>query len=160
MRLLFSAVLFVGVVSLSACGGNENNNNPDAGTPTNPLACQGNEPSVTSQQLFTDVVGSAGQCNTCHFTGAPTGTGGGVVMDTAATLAANSGKDSAYGSGIKVVDPNHPENSTMFLKSAGGSPDFKGPHGESVGARMPQGLQPLTDAQVTEIKNWICSGAQ
>jgi hypothetical protein len=83
-------------------------------------------------------------------------------MDSATTLKATVGLDSTFPGGLKVTDANHSENSTLFLKAAGGTTPggIRGPNGQSVGNKMPNNGLTLTEPMLTEIKNWICSGAQ
>ncbi len=61
---------------------------------------------------------------------------------------------------MKIVDPGNLGNTVLWLKVLGGDAAGKrGPHGERVYGAMPLGAG-LTAKQKTEIKNWICSGAQ
>lgn len=166
MRRILVAVCVVaaGVVG-AGCGGGGENGGPDGGTDggsANPLACGTDVADVTAQQLYDGVIKDpSNTCLTCHSgTGS---SGGGVVMDSVAALTMNVGKASAYAtasSPIKVVEANRPENSTLYLKCAGGSNEgIKGPNGASVGPKMPVGAEPLSAAELKQVKDWICSGA-
>ncbi|MBX5480290.1 MAG: hypothetical protein IRZ16_00355 [Myxococcaceae bacterium] len=166
MRRILLSGLMCGALALAACGGGDNGG-PDGGTnENNPNACGDDVQSVTAQELFDSVINGTGACTSCHYAGAGTATNGDLVMDSVEALKATTGATTAYaitGSTLKVVDPNHSENSTMFLKVAGGStvtPPVKGPKGESVGAQMPQGLPPLSAEDLKMVKDWICSGAK
>ncbi|MGE3499000.1 MAG: hypothetical protein AB7N53_14020 [Candidatus Binatia bacterium] len=57
----------------------------------------------------------------------------------------------AGNSGMKRVDPMHPENSFLLVKLAGPPPDQ--------GSRMPLSGDPLTEAEMALIGAWIAGGA-
>jgi hypothetical protein len=104
-------------------------------------------------------------CNNCHAPGGG-GVGAPFEWDTLEKTLASVGQPSTY-QPLKIVDAanldpnNNLRNSTMYLKSIGGSPAYKGPHCESVGGRMPQSpYPPLSDAQIVVLKSWICGGAR
>jgi hypothetical protein len=60
-----------------------------------------------------------------------------------------------------VVAPNDLTNSTMWLKTLGGTPaGYYSDACVSVGPIMPQSIStPIPTAQLDLIKGWICSGA-
>lgn len=151
------ALMAFAVVAASGCGG-DSNPGTDGGTTSDIYKCDGAE-AVTTAQLQSEIF--ATRCATCHTTDTPSQPGN---MTTTAQTQALVGKASNYattaGSTLKYVDPNNLQNSTMYLKVLGHPRDFKGPKGEIVGqSRMPQGSEPLTDAQIGRIKSWICTGA-
>jgi cytochrome c5 len=135
--------------ALLACGGEPNNTPPDAG----PLACGSNHPEVSTEQIFNEIFEPT--CKTCHASGS---SGTTFFADDAAMLQAAVGQDSAYPGTVKVIDPGHPENSTLFIKVSGGSPKHRAPDGTPVGGQMPQGGT-LTEEQVQRFQDWICTGA-
>jgi hypothetical protein len=161
MRRLSTSIAMIASVLLAACGGTSSENQPDAGTDggivANENACGTGVTPVTATQLFNDVIQS--NCSSCHFAGAPDNS---LVMNSATALQATVGQASTFPGGLKVTDPNHSENSTLFLKAAGGTTPggIRGPNGQSVGNKMPNNGLSLTETQLSEIKNWICSGAQ
>ena len=116
-------------------------------------------PKVTTAQLQTELLET--RCKTCHNVDNDPAIPGN--MSTAAKAQELVGKVASYattaGSTLKVVDPNNPQNSSLYLKVLGGGTKYKGPKNEAVGAQMPQGQTPLSAADMTKIKNWICTGA-
>jgi hypothetical protein len=52
---------------------------------------------------------------------------------------------------IDRVEPGDPTNSYLYRKVVGGN--------GIIGDRMPSGLPPLSDAQVTLLRDWIRRGA-
>lgn len=151
-----SSLMVFAVLAVAGCG------NPvpgtDGGTGSNDYDCT-DATAVTTTQLQADIFET--RCKTCHNTDTPSQPGN---MSTVALTQGLVGKASAYavteGSTLKWVDPNNPQNSTMYLKVLGGGSKYKGPKGEVTGTRMPQGSDPLTADQLKQVKNWICTGAQ
>lgn len=157
MRHIIQGAVILASAALFGCGNGGNNGNngtPDAG----PHACAEGHPTVTAEQLFTDVIQP--ECVSCHNAAAAPATNGGLALDDVAALKAAIGKASAYSSTgeLKVVDANNPANSTMHLKVQGGTTlgKHRGPRNESVGGPMPQGGE-LTAEKKEQVKNWICS---
>lgn len=161
-----SLAIFGAVVLLQAagCGGN---NTPDAGnagacadTTAAEYKCDG-ATSVKTGELWTNVINP--KCvSTCH-----NATGSAVSYGNYSTAALFQSQNvtvkSLYAGSkgtFKKVDPNALQNSSVWLKVIGGSgASRKGPQCESPGNAMPDGLPALTDAEKTQIKNWICTGA-
>lgn len=153
-RLWFAAAIALGAV---ACG-QGTTGGTDAGTNTE-YDCTG-ATKVTTAQIQADI--AQPRCVSCH-NGTNEASYPGDYSD-AAKLQTSVGKaspqySSPAGSTLKVVDPNHPENSTFYLKVLGGGAAHKGPKGEPVGGMMPQGSNPLEAQDLAKIKNWICTGA-
>lgn len=80
------------------------------------------------------------------------------------TAAATVNRKSEYAGSagtLLVVAPNALANSSLWLKVLGGTAKGRlGPRGENVQGRMPSDGTSLTDAQLTLLKQWICSGAK
>jgi mono/diheme cytochrome c family protein len=99
-----------------------------------------------------------GNCGVCHASKASTTNGGFMFnsTDKAGTLAAFVGKMSPGTSGSKCggktyVVAGNPSGSLLYQKINASPP---------CGARMPQGLAPLSDAQIATIGAWIMAGAK
>jgi hypothetical protein len=140
-----------------ACGGGTGGQ--DAG-PKPETQCDGGEGSVSYSTVYSSII--APTClNGCHAGGTTLGP---VVMTSADAGYQNSvGKVSvAYGTGPKVVDPSKPGNSTLYLKTLGGTPaGYRAANGESVGGIMPQDATVgLNTTQKETLRKWICGGAQ
>ncbi|MFL5322185.1 MAG: hypothetical protein ACJ790_21185 [Myxococcaceae bacterium] len=159
--VLAAAVLAAG---LTACGGDTGGTTGGGGgggtgTGTNLLDCTG-ATAVTTTEVQSAIAGP--RCVSCHNGSDPVSYPG--DYSNAAKMQLIVGKDSPYaantaGSTLKVVDPNHPENSSLMLKIMGGGAAHKGPKGEVVGGSMPQGSALLSTADQTKFRNWICTGA-
>ena len=120
------------------------------------LVCAGGTPTVAFTKVYTDVFPS---CNTCHLSTSVDGSASYGLYDTQANAFLQVGKVSLYAGvekTLKVVDPNKPGNSTMWLKVIGHA---KSPTGKNVGASMPNGSAQISAALKTTLKDWICSGA-
>lgn len=118
--------------------------------------------SVTTADLWTNVI-SPKCVSTCHRPGG-TAASYGDYSSAAQVQSGSVGVKSLYAGSkatLKKVDPNNLQNSTFWLKVIGGSPaNKKGPECEAPGNAMPDGLPALSDAEKTQLKNWICTGAQ
>lgn len=143
-------------LAVTACG-TDGGGGTDGGATSSDFDCTGAE-AVTTAQIQTEIIEP--RCKVCHITDTTAQPGN---MSTTALTQALVGKASSYatttGSTLKWNDPNNPQNSTMYLKVLGGGTRYKGPKNEAVGGQMPQGSNPLTAAEKTRIKNWICTGA-
>jgi hypothetical protein len=86
-------------------------------------------------------------CTSCHFTGS---TNPPDLSDPLALV----GKSAAYRVDLQLIVPGDPESSflLMKLKATGFSP--------AIGAPMPYRFQPLTDAEVDLLRQWILEGAR
>ncbi|MGA9524925.1 MAG: c-type cytochrome [Myxococcaceae bacterium] len=137
---------------LAACGPDVGNGSGNAEA----NACGTSHASVTADQLYKDIVQD--RCQSCHN---PNAQGTTLMMDSVEALKAVVGADSAYGNGLKIIEANRSENSTMYLKVLGGTPaGIHGPDGESVGARMPASGPVLTEEERKKVQDWICTGAK
>lgn len=134
----------------------------DAGNPE--LTCDANPASVTTAQVQTEVFDVS--CKSCHFKDSNTDNPADMDMSSASVTQQSVGKNSIYcgqncpADALKIVHAGNLANSTMWLKLLGGSPTYKGPKGENVGARMPQGAPALDEAKKKLVRDWICSGAK
>ena len=156
-RISFVAALAV-FLSLSfagpfSCAGSGSGGTPDAGDPD--LACPATPTPTTFTKVYADVFPD---CNTCHIPGAPDMSDSYGLYDTADNAFKQVSKPSLYKgtTTLKVVDPKHPENSSMWLKVLGHP---KSPAGQTVGGKMPLGGAGLNAPKMAELKDWICSGA-
>jgi hypothetical protein len=169
--LAFSAVMALALVGCGGPGGNDGGSGGGAGgstgacvdTMSNDYKCDG-ATSVKTGDLWTNVINP--KCvSTCH-----TATGSASSYGNYSTAAqfqtVNVGVRSLYAGAkqtLKKVDPNNLQNSSVWLKVIGGStaiPNKKGPQCEVVGNQMPDGLPALSQSELDQIKNWICTGAQ
>jgi hypothetical protein len=160
---LLLATVAVGSAFALGCG--PISGTPDAGDPD--LVCEPGRPTVTTAQLQTLAIEPG--CDHCHFTGTPqnpNNTGAPGDYTTAAkTQAALVNVISAYdinNKGLKMVDPGHLANSTMWLKIMGGTTiggGKRGPNKEPVGGPMPNDATVFTADQKQAVRDWICSGA-
>jgi hypothetical protein len=126
------------------------------GTADPDLVCDASPPATSFTKVYTDVFPS---CNTCHLSTSVDGSSSYGLYDTQAHAYEQVNKTSLYAGTaktLKVVDPNHPENSSMWLKVIGHA---KSPGGQNVGAAMPNGGTALSAALKKTLKDWICSGA-
>lgn len=153
MPRIRSAWVVSASLALFACGGGNNGGEADAGSE---LACDDGAAAVTADQLFAAVVEP--KCKSCHNSGLGQGSNGGLHLGSVDELKAAVGKASSYGT-VKVVEADHPENSSLYLKVLGGSPKYKGPEGQLVGGQMPQGGNALSAEEKNQVRDWICSGA-
>lgn len=126
----------------------------DAGDPD--LTCAASPTATSFSKVYADVFP---ECNTCHLMNSVDFSGSYGLYDTESNAYLQVGKKSLYAgtTTLKVVDPNHLENSSMWLKVLGRA---KAPGGPNVGSRMPNGGSALSAAKLQELKDWICSGAK
>lgn len=113
-------------------------------------------PPITFTTVYTTII--ANRCAPCHTTSTGIGVTQGMLdMTTQANAYANLVNTAAAGSacsghGTRVV-PNHPDSSVMYLKISLDDPS-------PCGAKMPFGLAPLPQSEVTSIEDWILQGAK
>ncbi len=88
----------------------------------------------------------------CHEPGAPAG---GLLDLSTDGYAAMVGVTSGQAATFKIVEPNDAAASYLVGKLKGTHMDFEG----GFGGQMPAGKDPLSDADMTLISNWIDSGA-
>jgi hypothetical protein len=146
-------------------GGATGGGHADAGN--SDLVCSGNPTPVTLTELYPVLFG--GECLTCHYPAGymgmtVEGTGGAygdysTLMKAAGMIGQKSVYAGAAGT-LKIVDPNHLENSTLWLKLASPGPvGYPGPHGENTNAHMPNDGTTLMPGVLQQVKDWICTGA-
>jgi hypothetical protein len=150
---LLSAAVTLG----SGCGGG--GGATDAGVKPE-VQCDGGEADVSFATVYSDLI-SPTCLGGCHV---PGGSNGPVNLTSAdAGYEGSVGKNSiTYGSSLKIVQPNQPESSTLYLKVLGGTPGgYRGPTGQSVGERMPplSAGNGATAQQKELVRRWICTGA-
>jgi hypothetical protein len=145
-RLLPGAALALALAGCGAPGDPELTCDTGGASPT--LA------SAVQAQVF------AASCAGCHDVGYMYGD----YSRASATAASAVNQKSLYAGSagtLKVVDPNNLANSSLWLKVLGGTAKGRlGPKGENVMGRMPSDGTNLTEAQLTLLKQWICSGAK
>jgi hypothetical protein len=103
--------------------------------------------------LYADVISNP--CPTCHN---PSGIGvslGRLDMSSPATAYTSlvntpAAGDACAGHGVRVI-PGEPDASILYLKVSLNNP--------LCGARMPLGGPALSDAQLSQIRDWINAGA-
>ncbi|MFO0599156.1 MAG: hypothetical protein U0228_27860 [Myxococcaceae bacterium] len=99
------------------------------------------------------------KCVSCHITDYTYGD-----YTSAAKSALMVNQKSAYAGtpgSLKIVDPGHLENSSLWLKVLGGAQRGRtGPKNENVQGAMPNDGTALTPNEKQTLKAWICSGAQ
>jgi len=148
MKQLFLAMT---VLALAAC--------PQAPDPD--LEC---DESPTARTLATDVQPIfTAKCalSGCHDATYATSYGDFTTEQKSAAIVNKKSLYAGKNATLKVIDPNAPANSSMWLKVLGGRPGGRsGPKGENVLDRMPYEEDPLPDADKKILKDWICTGAK
>jgi hypothetical protein len=142
----------VAAVSALSCGGP---GGMDAGTDPE-TTCDAMPTATSFAKVYSDVFPA---CTACHKMGLMDGSGSYGLYDTQANALMQVNKVSAYAGmakTLKVVDPKHLENSTMWLKVLGRA---KSPGGNNLQGLMPLGGPPLSADKQKILKDWICSGA-
>ena len=148
VRLMFGVVAVAGAAMTAGCGGSSSSSSPTAPTaspaPTTPSTPSGPTFSQIQAQILTP------SCVSCHTDDGRTPAGGLNLRSGAAHSAlvgvASTGKPGA----IRVIAGN-PGGSYLVQKLEGAA--------DIVGMRMPRSAAPLSDAQVSLIRQWIQSGA-
>jgi hypothetical protein len=113
-------------------------------------------PPITFTTVYTTII--ANRCAPCHTTSTGIGVTQGMLdMTTQANAYTNLVNTAAAGSacsghGTRVV-PNQPDSSILYLKISLDDPS-------PCGAKMPFGLAPLPQSEVTSIQDWILQGAK
>ncbi len=157
MSLVFTGSSSCGSSTGGTGGGSGGGSGGSGGGSADPdLVCDAAPPATTFTKVYTDVFPS---CTTCHLSTSVDGSSSYGLYDTEANAYLQVNKVSLYAGtekALKVVDPKHPENSTMWLKVIGHP---KSPGGKNVGAAMPNGTAQISAALKKTLKDWICSGA-
>jgi len=140
----------VAALALSACGGGSSNpSSPSASSPTTTSAGDSRtilaDPSfsATIQEIF---VRRSCASTSCH--GAALAAR--LDLRSEASYAALVGVTATTEPIVRVI-PGDPDNSYLVMKLEGR---------QSVGVRMPLGLAPLDEIDLTNIRNWIAQGAK
>jgi len=130
------------VLTLGACG--SSSTSPNNGGDNNGGGNNGSKPPEPTfsnvQSIFNDSCGGSG----CHV-GESTN---GVRLDSYENVINSVGTQ--YGT--EVVVPDEPDNSPLIDKISNDNPEF--------GERMPEGGPPLSDDDITLIREWIANGAE
>ncbi|MDZ7680260.1 MAG: c-type cytochrome domain-containing protein [Fodinibius sp.] len=136
--LLCSLGLILGACGSSSTGPNNNGGDDNSG------GNNGSEPPEPTfsnvQPIFNDSCGGSG----CHI-GESTN---GVRLDSYENVINSTGTQ--YGT--DVVVPGEPDNSPLIDKISNDNPEF--------GERMPEGGPPLSDEDISLIREWIANGAE
>jgi hypothetical protein len=106
-------------------------------------------------------------CISCHYEGAPTFpdleipnfedanlTSEQIDATVASWLEGLVGVPAHYRPDLQLIDVDNPERSFLLMKLAAQAPST------AVGAPMPYGYEPLDEAQVETIRQWIVEGAR
>lgn len=136
-RLLISLIFF-----LTACGKlNELPTDPDAGggDPIDQTATF----TRVQNEIFTPTCAQLG----CH---SPIGTQSSLVLSAGRAYTDTVNVTSVEMPSLVRVKPSDPTNSYLYRKITGAG---------ITGDRMPQGLPPLSDAQIKLVRDWIRRGA-
>jgi hypothetical protein len=114
-------------------------------------------PPATFTAIYAAVfpLGTTAQCNYCHDRPANQKSNGNLNMghtqDAAyAALVGKTSQDTLCAGGTQLVVPGNPDASLFYAKLTN----------PPCGERMPQGADPLTDAQLAMVKSWIAAGAK
>lgn len=123
------------------------------------LTCDASPPAVSFTKVYADVF-TPSCTGACHKTGAADGSENYGVYTTEAQAYTAVGKESLYAGPpkeLKIVDPNVPGNSALYLKVIARS---KSPAGRNLAGAMPLGAAPLSATHKQLLKDWICGGAK
>ena len=147
----------VAFLAASACSGGTGASDVDLGDHAGPRESGGADidgnAAPTWTRLYADVISN--QCPTCHY---PSGIGvslGRLDMSSPATAYESlvntpAAGDACAGHGVRLT-PDEPDASILYLKVSLDNPPC--------GARMPLGGPALSDAQLSQIRDWIKAGA-
>lgn len=134
--LLCTIGLIVGACGSSSTGPDNGGNNNDGNNGSKPP-----EPTFSNvQPIFNNSCGGSG----CHINGSTNG----VRLDSYDNVINSVGTQ--YGT--EVVVASEPDNSPLVDKISNDNPEF--------GERMPEGGPPLSDEDISLIREWIANGAQ
>jgi hypothetical protein len=135
-----SLVLSLALV-LAACGNLETITGPDGvgGDPIDQTATF----TRVQNEIFTPTCARIG----CHH---PVGQQSQLVLTAGRAYAEIVGRPSVENPSLMRVAPNDVTNSYLYRKITGAG---------ITGDRMPQGLPPLSDAEIALVRNWIRRGA-
>ena len=146
----FSAVVVLSAC-LAACGGSDSPSDPGGndnnGGGSGDIRVIKSNPSFATdiQEIFTRIGCTAMGCH-----GDGTGAGMTLGSNAGANYGVLVGVPSTSEPSFNRVTPNDATNSYIVIKLEGR---------QSVGARMPFGLSPLDNIDMTNIRNWINGGA-
>lgn len=142
----FLIILCFGLIGLNGCsdnstgsdGGDGNNNGGGGGSGGNTI---GTEPTFENiQMIFNQSCGGSG----CHVSE----TTSGVRLDSYQNVIGSVGVQ--YGT--EVVNPENADESPLVDKIESDNPEF--------GVRMPASGSTLSDSRISQIKEWIDTGAE
>ena len=134
-------VIFVGSLLLSACGNLETITGPDPGS-GDPIDQTATFTRVQNE-IFTPTCARIG----CHNV---LGQQSQLILDAGRAYEQTVNRASVENPSLNRVTPNDPASSYLYRKITGAG---------ITGDRMPQGLPPLSDAQISLVRNWIRRGA-
>ena len=137
---MFRKTLLASLLFFVACGKLETPTSPGSGgEPIDPTATF----TRVQTEIFTPTCAQLG----CHDT---IGRQEQQILSSGRAYAQTVGVASVESPSLKRVTPGDPENSYLYRKITGSG---------ITGDRMPQGLPPLTDAQIKLVRDWIRRGA-
>src|ERR1051325_9271969 len=125
---------------LAACGKLETPTDPGAGGP--PI-----DPTATFTRVKDEIFSPTCAQIACHH---PIGQQSQMILTASQAYAMTVNVTSVEMPSLKRVAPGDPTSSYLYRKITGVG---------STGARMPQSLPPLSDAQIALIRDWIRRGA-
>jgi hypothetical protein len=137
-------VIFIGcsLLLLPACGNLETLTGPGDGGGGDPIDQTATFTRVQNE-IFTPTCARIG----CHDA---LGQQSQLVLTAARSYEQTVNRASVENPSLNRVTPNDPASSYLYRKITGAG---------ITGDRMPQGLPPLTDAQIALVRNWIRRGA-
>lgn len=137
---MFRKTFLASLILLSACGKLETPTSPGSGG--EPI-----DPTATFTRVQTEIFSPTCAQLGCHDT---IGRQEQQILTTGRAYANTVGVASVEMPSLKRITPGDPTNSYLYRKITGSG---------ITGDRMPQGLAPLTDAQIKLIRDWIRRGA-
>ena len=148
-RRLGASIAVVACATAIGCGSSSSDTAADAASAA---------PAATFTEIYAALfpLGTSAQCNYCHDRPANDKSDGNLAMghtqaDAYAALVGHVSTSSKCGNGKALVVPGDPDGSLLYQKMTA-TP--------GCGDRMPQGADPLTDAELAMVRSWIAAGAK
>jgi hypothetical protein len=135
-----SILILITLVFLTACGELRTPTEPDPGG--DPI-----DPSATFTRVQTEIFTPTCARIGCHD---PIGNQSQMILTAGRAYANIVNVPSVEMPSLMRIAPNDPQNSYLYRKITGAG---------ITGDRMPQSLPPLSDAQISLVRNWIRRGA-
>ena len=140
VSVMRSSPIFISILLLTACG--ELKTPTGSGGPGLPI-----DPSATFTRVQTEVFTPSCASIGCHD---PLGQQSQLVLSAGRAYAQTVNVASVEIPSLMRVRPGDPDNSYLYRKIIGAN---------ITGDRMPQGRAPLTEAQISLVRDWIRRGA-